>query len=359
MNLLVTREPDRICWSDACPFGFGGYSLSGRAWRLRIPRSSPIFGHQGVNNLLEFLGMAINIWLACLESPEGEHCILAIGDNTSAIGWLHDSSRLDTRWDAQKAHLQVARKIASLLIDFKCCIASQHLKGELNVVADLLSFAGDDARGKSHPIAADMPANDELTRRFLVSYPSQVPANFAISQLPDEMLSWATQVLRVAESSLTADRKAATNLTTGPGVGGVGIAITSDMALTPSSLCYPTTNGTSSSGRFSTSTARPSGTPTVNLREVVASQWSRVLCAKPQATWLRRFGAVSGSSPCTSRDLRTCALLYDHGSKPATTSTRLNENKKLRRPSFCEQCSSSRGQGLSPERTPVMRSSPR
>ncbi len=32
MNLLVTREPNKICWSDACPYGLGGYSLSGRAW---------------------------------------------------------------------------------------------------------------------------------------------------------------------------------------------------------------------------------------------------------------------------------------------------------------------------------------
>ena len=129
MNLVVAREPDKICWSDACPFGLGGYSLSGRAWRLCIPKTSPIFGHKGINNLLEFLGMAVNIWLACLESTGGEHCILAIGDNTSAIRWLHNSSRLDIRWDAQRAHLKVVRKIASLLINFQCCLASQHLKG--------------------------------------------------------------------------------------------------------------------------------------------------------------------------------------------------------------------------------------
>ena len=32
INLIVTREPDRSCWSVACPFGLGGYSISGRAW---------------------------------------------------------------------------------------------------------------------------------------------------------------------------------------------------------------------------------------------------------------------------------------------------------------------------------------
>ena len=27
MNLIVTRRPDRIVWSDSCPFGVGGYPL--------------------------------------------------------------------------------------------------------------------------------------------------------------------------------------------------------------------------------------------------------------------------------------------------------------------------------------------
>jgi hypothetical protein len=235
---------------------------------------APSLGNQGINNLLEFLGMAINIWLSCLASAGGEHCILAIGDNTSAIGWLHNSLRLDTTWDAHKAHLQVARKIARLLIDFRCCLASQHLKGELNVVADLLSFAGDDSRVKSRPIAADMPANDELTRRFLASYPSQVPASFAISQLPDEIPSWSTQVLQVAESYLTADKRAAMSHSTEPGKGGSGTVATSATALTPSSLCYQMGSGTSSSGPSSISTKTPNGMPGANLREIVANQWS-------------------------------------------------------------------------------------
>jgi hypothetical protein len=88
-----------------------------------------MFGLKGINNLLEFLGMTENIWLSCLESSGDEHCILAIGDNTSAIGWLHNWSRLDTKWDAHAVHLKVARKIAMLLINFRCCLVSQHLIG--------------------------------------------------------------------------------------------------------------------------------------------------------------------------------------------------------------------------------------
>jgi hypothetical protein len=39
INLIVTRQPSRVCWSDLCPFGIGGYSLvTGFAWRIRIPQ---------------------------------------------------------------------------------------------------------------------------------------------------------------------------------------------------------------------------------------------------------------------------------------------------------------------------------
>jgi hypothetical protein len=57
------------------------------------------------------------------------------------------------------------------------------VKGELNLVADLLSFSGE-SRGKRHPLAFDEPANDVQTARFLSTFPSQVPENFVISQFP-------------------------------------------------------------------------------------------------------------------------------------------------------------------------------
>ena len=47
MNLISAREPDRICRSEACPLGIGRYSLSGRAWRVKIPHSSVVRGHGG------------------------------------------------------------------------------------------------------------------------------------------------------------------------------------------------------------------------------------------------------------------------------------------------------------------------
>lgn len=306
INLLVTRTPDKVCWSDACPYGIGGYNLTGTAWRIRIPQTSPIFGYRGINNLIEFVGMAINIWLACREENAADSCILAIDNNTSALGWLHNTSRLDPSCTAHSAHLMVARKVTHLLMKFQCCLTSQHVKGELSVVADLLSFAGE-GRGKAHPLAFDEPANDELTDRFLTFLPSQVPANFAISQLPDEMLCWTTQVLQVVKSFLTDGKREATKSLTGPGDAGRDTADTLAISTTAVSLCYPSTSKNYSSGPSSTSIEWPTGTPMADLRALVKSPWSQVLCAKPQATWLRRCGNVSGKAPCTSRGPPTCA----------------------------------------------------
>jgi hypothetical protein len=138
--------------------------------------------------------MVVNVWLECLDAVPGSlPCILALGDSTSAIGWLFKSSKLEAVHGAgHDAHLFVARKLATVLIDYDACLASQHIKGEMNVVADLLSFSGTSERGKPHPLAEDDPPNDVLTHRFLHELTEQVPAAFNISQLPNKVLSFVT-----------------------------------------------------------------------------------------------------------------------------------------------------------------------
>jgi hypothetical protein len=79
MNQMTMRRPSKICWSDSCPFGIGGFLLSGRAWRIRIPESSPLCGLDIANNVLEFLGMMVTIWLViveCEESGSEQDCVL-------------------------------------------------------------------------------------------------------------------------------------------------------------------------------------------------------------------------------------------------------------------------------------------
>ena len=311
LNLLVTRQPDRICWSDACPFGIGGYNLSGMAWRIRIPYASSVRGHPGVNNLLEFIGMAINIWLECLNPGSAQSCILAIGDNTSAIGWLHNTSRLEPTWQVHDVHLMVARHIASLLMQHECCLATQHIKGEVNVVADLLSFVGTD-RGKHHPLAYDDPPNDVLTHRFRSQLRSQVPECFNIVQLPKEILSWVSHMLRTTELSLIAVRKEGTRAQTGSGADGWVSADNPDLEATHTSLCFPSSNANFSSKDSCSTTVPPLGIRPGMLQESVSSRWGAALSAKPQATWVRRFGSISGTAPCTSRGALTSALSPVH-----------------------------------------------
>jgi hypothetical protein len=342
MNLIVTRQPTRLGWSDSCPFGIGGFRLhSGKAWRIRIPEDSILHGSDRVNNLLEFVGMAVNIWLECLDATEGSHlCILALGDNTSAVGWLHNSSHLNTKLAAHVAHLKVARHVAQVVLDADCCLASQHIRGELNFVADLLSFAGSRTRagGKRHPIAFDDPPNDILTQRFHLYYPEQIPENFEICQLPVEILSWVSSVLQIAASSLTADRKAATRSTTELGGDGSDSATVQDAVRTPSSLLYPQSSANFSVELSSHASAVPTGPRVEDLMASVSSQWSHALCAKPQATWLRRFGSISNQAPFTSRAQPSCSPSPGPYSRPSRTSTPLPSDSEQSPQSCCEQC---------------------
>jgi hypothetical protein len=95
MNRITIRQLTKLAVSNSCPFQIGGFLLDGRAWRVKVPRSSPIYGQSTANNFLEFLGMVVNVWLMCLEHPASSESLLAVGNNASAIGWLFRSSRID------------------------------------------------------------------------------------------------------------------------------------------------------------------------------------------------------------------------------------------------------------------------
>jgi hypothetical protein len=306
INLVVVRRPTCVCWSDACPAGIGGYSLTGRAWRIKIPSSSILFMHPKVNNLLEFIGMVINIWVECIDSTGKHECILALGDNTSAIGWLFSTSKFPANSAAHQAHLVAERQLSRVLLQNDHCLASQHLKGELNTVADLLSFSGS-SRGKPHPIAFDDPPDDVLTQRFHTHFASQIPENFKISPLPRKILSWIVTVLQMHESYLTLAKRARTKPTTDAGADGLDSAPMLASGLTLSSILYPSKRKTSSVEPSSPVTGLPSGASPVNLQDIVNARWSQVLSERPQATWLRRFGSNSNQAPYTSKEERPCA----------------------------------------------------
>jgi hypothetical protein len=107
-----------------------------------------------------------------------------------------------------------------------------------------------------------------------------------LSSSEKDVLSWVLSVLlQIAASSLTAESKAVTKLTTAPGDAGSASAPKADVVLTFSSLSYPRSNANFSSDPSLPVFAQPNGQKeAARLMATVSSQWSRALCAKPQAT---------------------------------------------------------------------------
>jgi hypothetical protein len=69
---------------------------------------APLFGNATFNNLLEFLGMVIYMWLEYDDGIHKNKCILALGGNMSGIGWLFSLSKFPATSPAHKAHLIAA-----------------------------------------------------------------------------------------------------------------------------------------------------------------------------------------------------------------------------------------------------------
>lgn len=308
LDKVIIRQPSFVSWADACPYGMGGYLITGKAWRLRWPKSSPLFGKAELNNFFEFLAQAINILLICDQEHSQCHCILALGDNTSALGWIFRSPRIPESSRTYNLVQQVSRKIARSLLRSPHVLATQHLAGEENIVSDLLSFAS--MREKFHPLAYDDPDNETLTQRFHQHLSSQIPATFQICPLPDVIFSWVTQMLQAAELCLIQDKKKRTRTMTDAGGDGLASATKLVSTLTPSSLQYPQRSKNLSAELSSTATAHITSMPRVDLQASVAHQWSQTLCEMPQAVWLRRSGNVWGQAPSTSRTARTSCHLF-------------------------------------------------
>jgi hypothetical protein len=182
MNLLTYRLPDAQSKVDACPRGMGGFSRKGRAWRFIIPHH--LLGRAHIN-LLEFLAILVSVWLDILEGDvKPLDCLLVMGDSTTAVGWLHKTRIMhkDMKIEDFQARSKVARKLATLVIENNLCLYSQWFPDKKNVIADSLSRD------------IDVPAN-RLTHHFKTLFPTQMPTNFAICPLPDEISSFVLSTL--------------------------------------------------------------------------------------------------------------------------------------------------------------------
>ena len=213
LNGLVLRLPTQIGFLNSCPLGLGSFTHGGRGWRLKVNPGLTPYREDVANNLLEFLRMAITLWLSFIECKElkvFDEMIMILGDNTCAISWIF-KSRLSTTSIYCNAVLFIARKFKDLVIDSKNFIDSQHLPGVLNLISDWLSFDGTsrikNGKDKANPVDYDCSSKEVITHRILSAFPQLVPEDFHVSPLPTKILSLARQVIRIFESSLTQRQK--------------------------------------------------------------------------------------------------------------------------------------------------------
>jgi hypothetical protein len=113
----------------------------------------------------------------CKTDGSTEECILSLGDNTSAIGWLFRTKGIGPD---------------SIYFDAVNLVATRHHK--CRVRPTLLRRIGrsNEKASEDPPLAPDNPSVKKLTECFHSFLPQLIPRYFAISPLPNEIASFAT-----------------------------------------------------------------------------------------------------------------------------------------------------------------------
>ena len=274
LNLLTFRRPTHIFWSDACPSGMGGFSLTtGKAWRFQIPDEF-LQAVNKQNNLLEFLASIISVWLEILDGAPSLSCFLSFADNTSAVGWLHKANVNETK----NKPLEIAtRHFATLLIQADCCLYSQHFRGSENKVADALSRRFD--------------LTDNQLEFFIHStLHYQVPNTFRIVPLPPSISSWVTWLLqRIKET--TASQKV--QETKKQERGNVGLN-TVESSKTTTMSTYSDSHlpfEQQCSGHL------PQPCDADNFLNLTRKNWEQGQSVRPWQSWVRSSGQTWGTTP--------------------------------------------------------------
>ena len=183
MNLISYRRPTHVYRSDSCPFGLGGYSDEGFAWRFELP---PNLRFRATNNLLEFMASIISPWIDIIAKrlSKGD-CALSMTDSTTSAGWIRKTNFKEDDLDPieAKTRIEIARHHALLFINNDIKEYSQWFEGKKNQVADALSREFE-------------RSDTELTDILRSLFPSQLPQHFKIVPLPKEISSWLTSSLQ-------------------------------------------------------------------------------------------------------------------------------------------------------------------
>ena len=276
INNLVFRRPSHFFWADSCPFGLGGYSARGRAWRFYIP---PHLRTPHTNNVLEFMAIIITIWIDAIEGfIPPLSCLLGCSDSSSAVGWMHRSN-FDPA--TKQTHEACSRHLARILLKQACTLFSQHQKGKHNIVADLLS--------RWHflnPI--------ELTL-FLkhISY-TQIPTNFTISPLPPVIVSWVTSTLGRLRDAMVSQKTPTKNTSERGNDGSPGwtewASKTTPTYLGLNALQKPDWSAALLSASAEGNTVLPD----------TRHRWEQALLDRPSVTWRRPLRSTTTPTPAAT-----------------------------------------------------------
>ena len=308
MNLITYRKPTHKYRSDACPFGMGGFSLQGRAWRFFIPEE---LRFRATLNMLEHLSTIIGPWIDIIEgNMERFSCILSESDSTTSCGWLKKSNFKYSDEESKeltKAKLQISRDHARRMMERDCCEYSQHIPGETNDLADALS------RDFSIP-------NDHFTKLAFQFLPTQVPIDFKISPLPQEILSFLFSLLRELPSKtqqLEKHKKGKLGL----GLAGMISSKKWNSTTTPSLTLSTNTKQTSSSQ------------PSPNQSEIECTQekahpLSAVIQSEPPWTTFLRPSEKTTNTILGKTETESLAAFYNNSTKAIKKRTLQRNNKR-------------------------------
>ena len=300
---------------DTCMYGLGGFTSFRTSWRLKIDSRSLIYGNDTANNALEFLELAITLWLLPLDWKERalmEELILSLAENTSATSWVFQSS-LSTDSIYYNMVNFIAQKVAALVIESGNFLLTQHILGEKNLVCDWMTVKGGERRSygnntlKINPVANDCPSSDEITHRFHYDFPQLIQRHFRISHLPSKVLSFAQKSVQMLELSLIQKQKEDGRVMTEYGEDEKAtVQSTVKRYCVGESLPlmeYRQKISHSSYGPFLKCTEKPSSLSQEKFLENVRNCWRESLLGKPQALWLRRSMTVLAGVPFTTTEI--------------------------------------------------------
>jgi len=307
MNLLTFRKPTHIYRADACPWGIGGFSIHGRAWRWEIPENMRF---RASLNMLEHVASTIGPWVDIIESNlPASSCILSMTDSTSSNGWLKKSNFMEQHENESqtKGKRLLARQHALRLMHNDVKEYSQWFPGKENDVADSLS----------RDFHLDHVTLTSLLHHFL---PDQTPSNFHIKRLPSEIVSWLSAwLLSMPEGAPS--REIRRRSTIAHGAAGRNFLHRYKYRTTHSSN---NSNHPPELGSFRSS---PNRSGKATLARHMVGPWLRQLVDMPWTVWHRPSGIIN----TTTLDATTPANLaafYRDSTRAIKMRTRQLSNKK-------------------------------